>query len=88
MLHYNKGKLLEIGKKNEQAEIDCLKRFIRIPTCYYKKHDLKPIITQMSKEFETRGYKVQTFSTGGRSIDNERFGYFSETPAFGTFRDS
>ena len=65
---YDKKSLLEIGEKNERAELDCLRKFIRIPTCYYKKHDLKPIITQMSKEFETRGYKVQTFSTGGAPV--------------------
>jgi acetylornithine deacetylase/succinyl-diaminopimelate desuccinylase-like protein len=68
MLHYDKRKLLEIGKKNEQAEIDCLKRFIHIQTCYCKKYDPKPIITEMSKEFEIRGYKVQTFSTDGAPV--------------------
>jgi acetylornithine deacetylase/succinyl-diaminopimelate desuccinylase-like protein len=68
MLNYDKDKLLEIGTKNEQAEIDCLSKFIHIPTCYYKKHDLKPIITQLTKEFKKRGYKVQTFSTAGAPV--------------------
>jgi acetylornithine deacetylase/succinyl-diaminopimelate desuccinylase-like protein len=68
MLHYDKDKLLEIGTKNEQAEIGCLRKFIHIPTCYYKKHDLKPIITQLTKEFKKRGYKVQTFSTAGAPV--------------------
>jgi len=68
MLHYDKDKLLEIGTKNEQAEIDCLRKFIDIPTCYYKKHDLKPIITQLTKEFKKGGYKVQTFSTAGAPV--------------------
>jgi hypothetical protein len=68
MLHYDKDKLLEIGMKNEQAEIDCLRKFIHIPTCYYKKQDLKPIITQLTEEFKKRGYKVQTFSTAGAPV--------------------
>jgi acetylornithine deacetylase/succinyl-diaminopimelate desuccinylase-like protein len=68
MLNYDKDRLLEIGKKNEQAEIDCLRKFVHIPTCYYKKQDLKPIITQLSEEFKKRGYKVQTFSTAGAPV--------------------
>ena len=45
-----------------------MRKLIHIPTCYYKKHDLKPIITQLTKEFKKRGYKVQTFSTAGAPV--------------------
>jgi len=68
MLSSDKDKLLETGKKNEQSEIDCLKTLIRIPTCYHKKHDTKPVISLLTKEFERRGYKVQTFPTAGAPV--------------------
>ncbi len=65
---YDKDKLLEIVKKNEQSEIDCLKKLVGTPTCYNKQHDTKPIITQLTKEFEKRGYKVRTFPTLGAPV--------------------
>ena len=68
MLSCDKDKLLEIGKKNEQTEINCLKRIIRIPTCCHKKHDMKPIISLLTREFEKRGYKVRAFSTSGAPV--------------------
>ena len=68
MLAHEISKLLEIGRKKEQSEIDCLKRLIHIPTCYHKKHDVKPIVSQMTVEFEERGYKVRTFSTAGAPV--------------------
>lgn len=68
MLAYDKDKLLEIVKKNEQPEIDCLKRLVGIPTCYNKQHDMKPIITQLSEEFEKRGYKIRIFPTSGAPV--------------------
>jgi len=68
MSAHDKNRLLEIGKKNERAELDCLRKFVRIPTCYYKKNDLKSIITHLNEEFENRGYRVQTFSTGGAPV--------------------
>ena len=68
MLHFDKDKLLEIAKENEQAEIDCLRKFIRIPTCYYKKHDLKPLVAQLTEEFKKRGYRVRVFSTAGAPV--------------------
>jgi acetylornithine deacetylase/succinyl-diaminopimelate desuccinylase-like protein len=67
-LAFDKYKLLQIGKENEQAEIECLKRLVKFPTCYYKKHDMKPIIAQLTLEFETRGFKVQVFPTGGAPV--------------------
>ena len=68
MLIYDKEKLLKIVKKNEETEIDCLKKLVSIPTCYDKHHDMKPIITQLTDEFEKRGYRVQTFSTSGAPV--------------------
>lgn len=65
---YDKDKLLEIGKKNEQTEIDCLKRLVNIPTCYDKEHDMKPIVTQLTEEFEKRGYNVRIFPTSGAPV--------------------
>lgn len=62
---YDKNKLLKIVKKNEQSEIDCLKKLVSIPTCVNKNHDMKPIIAQLTEEFEKRDYTVQTFSTSG-----------------------
>jgi len=64
-LAFDKYNVLQIGKKNEQAEIECLKRLVQFPTCYYKKHDMTPIITQLTLEFEKRGYMVQVFPTAG-----------------------
>ncbi|MGB9134836.1 MAG: M20/M25/M40 family metallo-hydrolase, partial [Candidatus Bathyarchaeia archaeon] len=68
MLAHANQKLLEIAKKNEHHELDCLKKLIRIPTCYYKKHDLQPLIEQLTSEFEERGYKVRAFPTAGAPV--------------------
>jgi acetylornithine deacetylase/succinyl-diaminopimelate desuccinylase-like protein len=68
MSSYDKSRLVEIGKKNEQAELDCLKKIISIPTCYYKNHDSKLIIAFLTAEFKKRGYAVQTFPTAGAPI--------------------
>jgi acetylornithine deacetylase/succinyl-diaminopimelate desuccinylase-like protein len=68
VLVYDKEKLLQIVKKNEETEIDCLKKLVNIPTCYDKHHDMTPIITQLTDEFEKRGYQVQTFSTSGAPV--------------------
>jgi len=67
-LAYDRNKLLETVKKHEQFEIACLKKLVSIPTCYNKEHDLKPIITQLTEEFEKRGYKVQIFPTSGAPV--------------------
>jgi len=67
-LVYDKNKLLQTVKKNEQSEIDCLKKLVGIQTCYNKNHDMKPIIAQLTQEFEKRGYKVKTFSTSGAPV--------------------
>jgi len=67
-LVYDKDKLLQIVKKNEQSEIDCLQKLVGIPTCYHKNHDMKPIIAQLTEEFEKRGYRVQTFPTSGAPV--------------------
>jgi len=64
----DKKKLIQLVKKNEQSEIDCLKKLVAVPTCYNKNHDMKPIIAQLTQEFEKRGYKVQTFPTSGASV--------------------
>ncbi len=68
MLVYDKNRLLEIVKKNEQSELDCLEKLIGIPTCCNKKHDMKPIVAQLTQEFEKRGFTVQTFSTAGSPV--------------------
>lgn len=68
MLTYDKYKLLEAAKKNEQSEIECLKKLVDIPTCYDKQHDMKPIIAQLTEEFEKRGYQARTFSTSGAPV--------------------
>jgi len=65
LLVYDKNKLLEMVKKGEESQIKCLKKLVGIPTCCNKHHDMKPIIAQLTEEFEKRGYKVQTFSTSG-----------------------
>jgi len=68
MLTYDKYKLLGIAKKNEQAEIEYLKKLVDIPTCYNKQHDMKPIIAQLTEEFEKRGYKARIFPTSGAPV--------------------
>lgn len=68
ILVYDKEQLLEIAKKNEQLEIECLERLVAIPTCYNKQHNLQPIIAQLTREFEERGYRVQTFPTSGAPV--------------------
>jgi len=67
-LVYDKNKLLQIVKKNEQSEIDCLKNLVGMPTCYSKDHDMKPIIAQLTEEFEKRRYTVTAFQTSGASV--------------------
>jgi len=61
-LVYDKNKLIETVRKNEQKEIDLLKRLVGIPTCVNKNHDMKPVIALLTDEFKKRGFKVQTFS--------------------------
>ena len=68
LTYYDKNKLLKIINKNEQSEIDCLKKLAGIPTCYNKDNDMKPIIAQLRDEFEKRGYKVQTYPTSGAPV--------------------
>jgi acetylornithine deacetylase/succinyl-diaminopimelate desuccinylase-like protein len=67
-LIYDKSKLIQTVKKNEQAEIECLKKLVNIPTCYNKNHDMNPIIAQLTEEFEKRGYQVQIFQTSGAPV--------------------
>lgn len=67
-MRYDKTTLLEIAKKNEQDELDCLREAIRIPTCFYKMHDMRPMVALLTKEFEDRGYKVKIFPTAGAPI--------------------
>jgi len=67
-LRYDKAKLLEIAKKNEQDELDCLREAIRIPTCFDKKHDMRPMADLLTREFQERGYKVRVFQTAGAPI--------------------
>jgi acetylornithine deacetylase/succinyl-diaminopimelate desuccinylase-like protein len=68
MLVSDRQKLLDTAKKNEQAGLECLRQIIRIPTCYTKKHDMRPIIEQLTTEFEKRGYGVQVFPTAGAPV--------------------
>ena len=68
MTYYDKNKLLKIVNKNEQSEIDYLKKLVGVPTCYNKDNDMKPIIAQLRDEFEKRGYKVQTYQTSGAPV--------------------
>ena len=68
MSTYDKDRLLDVVMKNEQAELDCLKSLVSIPTCYHKSHDMTPIVTQLTTEFESRGYKVRTFPTAGAPV--------------------
>jgi len=67
-LTYDKEKLLKIVKKNEESEIACLERLIAVPTCFAKGHDMKPMIAQLTEEFEKRGYKVRAFPTSGAPV--------------------
>lgn len=67
-LVYDKSKILETVKKNEQSEIGCLKNLVSVPTCYNKDNDMKPIIGLLTEEFEKRGYRVQVFPTSGASV--------------------
>lgn len=66
-LVYNKNRLLDIVKKNEKTETECLKELIEIPTFYYK-HDMKPIVSRLTEEFEKRGYEVSAFPTSGAPV--------------------
>jgi acetylornithine deacetylase/succinyl-diaminopimelate desuccinylase-like protein len=59
---YDKNRLLKNVSQNEQAEIDLLKRLVNIPTCVNKNHDMKPIVSTLTKEFEEKGYNVRTFT--------------------------
>jgi acetylornithine deacetylase/succinyl-diaminopimelate desuccinylase-like protein len=59
---------MKVVNKNQQAEIDCLKKLVSIPTCYSKNHDMKPIIAQLTEEFEKRDYKVQVYPTSGAPV--------------------
>jgi len=68
LTYYDKNKLLKIVNKNEQSEIDYLKKLVGVPTCYNKDNDMKPIIAQLRDEFEKRGYKVQTYPTSGAPV--------------------
>jgi acetylornithine deacetylase/succinyl-diaminopimelate desuccinylase-like protein len=67
-LTYNKHKLLEVVKKNEQSEIECLKKLVDIPTCYSKQHDMKAVINQLTEEFEKRDYETHIYPTSGQPI--------------------
>jgi hypothetical protein len=60
---YDKNRLLKTVSQNEQAEIDLLKKMVNIPTCVNKNHDMKPIVSTLTKEFEEKGYNVRTFTT-------------------------
>jgi acetylornithine deacetylase/succinyl-diaminopimelate desuccinylase-like protein len=68
MTRYKKDRLLEAARKNEKEEINCLRRFIAIPTCYDKQHDMKLMIDQLTEEFERREYHVQVFPTSGAPV--------------------
>jgi acetylornithine deacetylase/succinyl-diaminopimelate desuccinylase-like protein len=67
-LSHDRDRLLETSRKNEQEELECLRRIMRIPTCFYKQHDLNPMVALLSREFEARGYSVQVFPTVGAPI--------------------
>lgn len=68
MVAYDKSRLLEIVKKNEHLEVDCLRRVIGVPTCYDKQNDLRSVIALLTEEFEERGYEVQSFPTSGAPV--------------------
>jgi acetylornithine deacetylase/succinyl-diaminopimelate desuccinylase-like protein len=59
---YDKSKLLKIVSHNEQAETALLGKLVNIPTCVSKKHNMKPIVTILTKEFKEKGYNVRTFT--------------------------
>ncbi len=65
---YDKKRILELVKKNEEDEIELLRTLVSIPTCYNKQHDMKPIITELTREFKSRGYEVRSFSTSGAPV--------------------
>jgi acetylornithine deacetylase/succinyl-diaminopimelate desuccinylase-like protein len=67
-LRYDLDKLLETEKKHEQDELDCLREALRIPTCFYKKHDMQPMVALLTRAFKERGYTVQVFPTAGAPI--------------------
>ncbi len=60
---YDKNKLLQVARKNEDAEIELLKKLVGIPTCVNKNHDMKPVTALLTKEFESKGYKVREFTS-------------------------
>lgn len=60
--------LLEVVRSNEKVQIDFLKRLVNIPTCCDKKHNMEPIISELTKEFEKRGYEVKVFPTSGSPV--------------------
>jgi acetylornithine deacetylase/succinyl-diaminopimelate desuccinylase-like protein len=62
---YDKNKLLQAVRRNEDDEIELLRKLVGIPTCVNKNHDMKPVISLLTKEFEQKGYKVKTFTTEG-----------------------
>jgi acetylornithine deacetylase/succinyl-diaminopimelate desuccinylase-like protein len=68
MLGYDREKLLRGVRENEKNQIECAEKFIAVPTCYGKQHDMKPMIQLLTEEFEKREYKVQVFPTAGSSI--------------------
>ncbi len=65
---YKIDTILKVVNKNQKAEIDCLKKLVGIPTCYIKNHDMKPMINQLTEEFEKRNYKVQAYQTAGPPV--------------------
>lgn len=68
MLPHDRKKFLEIAERNKQSELDCLKKLIRIPTCYHKNHAMQPMIEQLTTEFENREYRVRVFPTSGAPV--------------------
>lgn len=68
MAVYEKDKLPRIVRKNEQDQIECAKKYVAVPTCYGKQHDMKPMIQLLTEEFEKREYQVQIFPTSGASV--------------------
>jgi acetylornithine deacetylase/succinyl-diaminopimelate desuccinylase-like protein len=68
MAGYEKDQLLQAVGKNEQIEIECAKKFIAVPTCYGKQHDMRPMIEQLTEEFERREYEVHVFPTSGAPV--------------------
>ena len=68
MLNYDKDKLLAVVRKNEEDQVECARKFIAVPTCYGKNHDMKPMIQTLTEEFKKRQYEVQVFPTSGASV--------------------